>query len=133
MKSDVGLGEQHEERPLSWWQEVGEVLYPTLATLAYNLFSIPGMSSECERAFSQAKEMISDERYNLEPDVIEVDQWLKSSLRSRLVNGAATWQPLVELKACEAAFEAAEKAAVKAAAVAVQAANAVVELCDELP
>lgn len=29
------------------------------------------MSSECERAFSSAKRMITDERYNLKNDIIE--------------------------------------------------------------
>jgi hypothetical protein len=36
----------------AWWKEVGEVRYPTLAYVAYNLFAMPGISAECEHAFS---------------------------------------------------------------------------------
>lgn len=61
------------DQPLRWWRERGEVLYPTLASMAYDLFAMPGMSSECERAFSAAKRMIIDERYNLKPDIIQAD------------------------------------------------------------
>ena len=38
----------YEERPLLWWIERGESLYPTLVGLALTLFAIPGMSAECE-------------------------------------------------------------------------------------
>ena len=64
--------------PLRWWRERGELLYPTLASMAYDLFSIPAMSAECERAFSLAKKLITDERYNLKADIIEADQCIKS-------------------------------------------------------
>lgn len=53
-------------------------MFPTLAKLAFKLLAIPGMSAECERAFSQAKRMITDERFNLKQDVIEAEQCLKS-------------------------------------------------------
>jgi hypothetical protein len=46
--------------------------------MAYDLFSIPAMSAECERAFSTVKKLITDERYNLKPDIIEADQCIKS-------------------------------------------------------
>jgi hypothetical protein len=64
--------------PLRWWRERGKSLYPTLAGIAYDLFSIPVMSAECERAFSSTKRLISDERYNLKPDIIEANQYIKS-------------------------------------------------------
>lgn len=48
-----------KDEPLRWWRERGEHLYPTLATMAYDLFAIPGMSAECERAFSAAGRMIA--------------------------------------------------------------------------
>jgi hypothetical protein len=63
---------------LRWWRKRGEHLYPILASMAYDLFSIPAMSAECERAFSTAKKLITDERYNLKPDIIEADQCIKS-------------------------------------------------------
>jgi hypothetical protein len=36
------------------------------------------MSIECERAFSAAIRLLTDDRYNLKPDIIEADQCLKS-------------------------------------------------------
>jgi hypothetical protein len=91
----------YEERPLVWWIERGEPLYPTLAGLAFTLFAIPGMSAECERAFSQAKKMVTDERYCLKADVIEADQCVKSWLKSQLVDGSATWRILGEVRSDE--------------------------------
>jgi hypothetical protein len=43
-----------KDEPLRWWCERGEHLYPTLARMAYDLFAIPDMSSECERALNSA-------------------------------------------------------------------------------
>jgi hypothetical protein len=88
----------YEERPLLWWIERGELLYPTLAGLAFTLFAIPGMSAECERAFSQAKKIVTDERYCLKADIIEADQCVKSWLKSQLVDGSATWKILKEVR-----------------------------------
>ena len=68
----------YRDKPLRWWQERGQALYPTLATLAFDIFAIPGMSSECERAFSYAKKLVTDDRYNIKPDIIEAEQCLKS-------------------------------------------------------
>jgi hypothetical protein len=41
--------------------------------MAYDLFAMPGMSSECERSFSATKKIITNERYNLKADIIEAD------------------------------------------------------------
>ncbi|KAM0713361.1 hypothetical protein Q7P35_000814 [Cladosporium inversicolor] len=72
------LTKSYANQPLRWWRERGESLYLTLATMAYDLFAMPGMSSECERAFSAAKRLITDDRYCLKSDIIEADQCLKS-------------------------------------------------------
>ncbi|KAI7202365.1 hypothetical protein KC316_g1835 [Hortaea werneckii] len=69
--------------PLRWWRERGEKSFPILARMAYDLFSVPGMSSECERASSAGKRMITDERYNLKPEVIEADQLVKEQAQGR--------------------------------------------------
>lgn len=79
------------DQPLRWWREHGQVAYPTLARLALDLFAMPGMSSECERAFSAAKRMITDERYRLKYDVIEADQCVKSWFKHGLVDGRAAF------------------------------------------
>jgi hypothetical protein len=78
-------------QPLRWWRERGQALYPTLSTVAFDLFAMPGMSSECERAFSAAKRMITDDRYNLKCDIIEADQCVKSWLKSGIVDGRAAF------------------------------------------
>ncbi|RKK07477.1 hypothetical protein BFJ65_g17683 [Fusarium oxysporum f. sp. cepae] len=67
--------------PLEWWNR-HQLEYPVLYRMALDLFSIPGMSSECERAFSQAKKMITDERNRLAPEVVEADQLQKHQVRA---------------------------------------------------
>jgi hypothetical protein len=37
---------------LAWWR-ANELMYPTLARMAFELFSIPSMSAEVERVFSR--------------------------------------------------------------------------------
>jgi hypothetical protein len=65
--------------------------------MAYDLFSIPAMSAECERAFSSAKRLISDERYNLKPDIIEADQCIKSWCKNRVVDTQAAFATIAEV------------------------------------
>jgi hypothetical protein len=66
--------------PLLWWQKKAEQ-YPTLSKMALDLFAIPGMSAECERVFSSAKKVVTDERNSISPPTIEALQvakhWLK--------------------------------------------------------
>ena len=57
------------EDPLAWWIK-HEADYPTLAKMAFDFFSIPAMSSECERVFSQSKKMITDERNRIDSDTV---------------------------------------------------------------
>ena len=97
------------DNPLDWWRQRGESRYPTLAKMAYDLFSIPAMSAECERVFSNSRKMITDERYSLKVDIIEADQCLKSWLKQQLVDGAATWQILAS-QIQEAELQEAEQA-----------------------
>ena len=59
------------------------------------MFSIPAMSSACERAFSQTKKIVTDERNHLSADTIEADQcqkwWLlKGLIPSSLIDCVAT-------------------------------------------
>ena len=80
----------HEEiEPLRWWREHGEQLYPTLAIMAYDLFTMPAISSECERAFSNAKRLVTDERHCLKSEIIEADQCIKSWLKNSIANSQA--------------------------------------------
>ena len=45
--------------------------------MGLDMVSIPAMSSECERVFSQAKLLITGQRHALKPDVIEATQCLR--------------------------------------------------------
>ena len=50
-----------------------------------DIFSIPAMSSACERAFSQAKKIVTDECNHLSADTIEADQYQKWWLLKDLI------------------------------------------------
>ena len=52
-----------------WWGNQTD--YPELRRMAFDFLSIPAMSSETERVFSQTKRTISDTRYRLGAPVIE--------------------------------------------------------------
>ena len=71
--------------PLLWWKE-HQTDFPILSHMAFDIFSIPAMSSEVERVFSTAKKLITDERNRLGPEVVEACQtqrhWWKAGLVS---------------------------------------------------
>jgi hypothetical protein len=90
-----------KDEPLRWWRKRGEHLYPSLATLAFNLFSIPGMSSKCERAFSDASQLITDNRYNLKNDIIEADQCVKSWFKNNVADGQAAFNNIAAVAAID--------------------------------
>lgn len=69
---------------ITWWEQ-HQVRFPQLSRLAIHLFSVPAMSSECERVFSQCKKMVTDERNRLLPDIIEAQECLKNWLLHDLV------------------------------------------------
>jgi hAT family C-terminal dimerisation region len=71
------------DNPLAWWNREAWK-YPILSKMAYDLFSIPGMS-ECERVFSQAKKLVTDERNRFGPATIEADECLKNWINSGLL------------------------------------------------
>jgi hypothetical protein len=70
--------------PLEWWHR-HRAEYPVLYNMALDLFSIPSMSAECERVFSQTKRLITDERNQLAPETVEADQLQKHWLRKGIV------------------------------------------------
>jgi hypothetical protein len=67
--------------------------------MAYELFAIPSMSSECERAFSAARRLITDERYNLETNIIEADQYVKSWFKHGIANGRVAFTNIAHIEA----------------------------------
>lgn len=66
-----------------WWgHHSGQ--WPNLSRLAFDALSIPAMSAECERCFSDAGRTITDERASLAPDSIEACSCVKNWLMRRL-------------------------------------------------
>ena len=88
----------YDSEPLRWWQERGKKEYPTLAGLAFTVFAMPAMSSECKRAFSRAGKMVTDDRYQLKADIIEADQLIKSWLAGGLIDRNKAWRVLDEIE-----------------------------------
>ena len=73
------------EDPLAWWIK-HEADYPTLVKMALDFFSIPAMSSECERVFSQSKKTITDERNRIDSDTVAAIECQKHLLRSGILD-----------------------------------------------
>jgi hypothetical protein len=66
-----------------WWADRSGQ-WPNLSRLAFDALSIPAMSAECERCFSDAGRTVIDERARMEPASIEacscMKNWLSKSL-----------------------------------------------------
>ena len=74
------------ESPLAWWQ-AHEKVFPRLAQMARDIFSIPAMSAEVERLFSSTKLMIPPARNLLQPDGIEAGECVRSWTLGGLILG----------------------------------------------
>jgi hypothetical protein len=72
------------EDPLEWWVRHASD-YPILSKMAFDLFSCPAMSAECERVFSQTKKVITDERNRLSSDTVAAIECQKHLLRSGML------------------------------------------------
>ena len=73
--------------PRVWWLDSKRQRdYPTLYHMAMDLFSAPAMSSECERVFSQAKKLVTDECNRLAADTIEACECQKNWLRHGIIH-----------------------------------------------
>ena len=70
--------------PLQWWRD-HQNTYPKLAQMAFDLFAIPAMSSECERSFSKASYTISARKSNLGNDIVEAGEVLRSWVSANVV------------------------------------------------
>jgi hypothetical protein len=77
------------------WQEVDDIIewwnqhrneYPILSRMAFDVLSVPGMSAEVERIFSQAGRLITDARNGLSDNAIEACQVQHHGLKSGLFN-----------------------------------------------
>jgi hypothetical protein len=66
-----------ETLPQFWVRQRKQNSTNRLARMALDMVSIPAMSSDCERVFSQAKLMITGQRHRLKADIIEATQCLR--------------------------------------------------------
>jgi hypothetical protein len=73
------------EDPLEWWVRHASD-FPVLSKMAFDLFSCPAMSSECERVFSQTKKVITDERNRLDSGTVAAIECQKHLLRSGMLS-----------------------------------------------
>jgi hypothetical protein len=78
--------------------------------MALTLFSAPAMSAECERVFSRAKQLITDERSRLKPATIEANELQKDWLRKGIVQSYLPRAERYEIRATIAAATEAAKA-----------------------
>lgn len=74
------LGQQAVDDVIQWWLD-HTPSFPRLAQLALDVFAIPAMAAECERAFSIAKLSLSSQRHSMLPELLNVIQCLKNWLR----------------------------------------------------
>ncbi|GKU10013.1 unnamed protein product [Fusarium langsethiae] len=72
------------EDPLERWVRHASD-YPILSKMAFDLFSCPAMSAECERVFSQTNKVIADERNRLSSDTVAAIECQKHLLRSGML------------------------------------------------
>ena len=77
--------EQKIVNPLEYWKGMKHK-YPILFRMAMDIFSIPAMSSECEREFSSAGDVVTSDRNRLDDKTIESLELQKSWLNKGLVD-----------------------------------------------
>jgi hypothetical protein len=63
--------------PIFWWND-WKAAFPSLHLYACDTLSIPAMSVEYERVFSNTKKLITPERSRLAEDIIEASEYLKN-------------------------------------------------------
>lgn len=65
------------DNPIAWWRDRQDE-YPSLSQMAFDMFSIPAMSAECERIFSLAKLIITTQRHSMNEATLEAIMCLKN-------------------------------------------------------
>ncbi|KAF6792074.1 transposase-like protein [Colletotrichum musicola] len=70
--------------PVKWWLDHSET-YPVLHKLAIDVFAVPAMSADCERAFSWAKLTLTSQRLSMKPSTIESLQLAKNWLKRGVI------------------------------------------------
>ncbi|KAM5529351.1 transposase-like protein [Fusarium oxysporum f. sp. phaseoli] len=73
----IRLGEDETFDAIRYWND-RYYTQPDLARMALDVLAVPSMSDECERLFSSAKVLLSDQRSRLKIDIIEASECLRS-------------------------------------------------------
>lgn len=71
---------EETDDPARWWLD-RQAQYPRLSKLALDVFAIPAMASDCERAFSAAKLTLTSQRLSMKAESIERLQLTKNWLK----------------------------------------------------
>jgi hypothetical protein len=71
--------------PFSYWTAQAS-RYPRLAAMALDVLTVPPMSADCERLFSEAGQMANPQRNRLSAETISLFHTLRSWRRAGLVN-----------------------------------------------
>jgi hypothetical protein len=66
--------------PVQWWID-HKSSFPRLSRLALDIFAIPAMATDCERAFSLAKLSETSQRQAMQPDTLDELQCSKNWIR----------------------------------------------------
>lgn len=74
--------------PIAWWQG-RRVEFPILSKMALDVLSIPAVSAECERIFSQGKLTMTSQRHRMSATTLELLLCLKNWLRNGFTMGPA--------------------------------------------
>ena len=74
--------------PLCWWRD-HRTEFPILSQMAIDVLSVPAMSSECERVFSQGKLTITSQRHRMKGATLEMLLCLKDWLKKGTMAGPA--------------------------------------------
>ncbi|KJZ68600.1 hypothetical protein HIM_12009 [Hirsutella minnesotensis 3608] len=88
--------------PAYWLRQSKQPATQRIAKMGLDMASIPAMSSDCERVFSQCKLMITGQRNRLKPDIVEATQCLRMWLimEKKILGswkGRGNWKTPLEL------------------------------------
>jgi len=63
--------------PIKYWWQI-QIKFPRLAQFAFNILTIPATSSDCERGFSKAGDLLKPRQSRLQPMIITALQCTRS-------------------------------------------------------
>ena len=83
--------ETHDFRALDWWtQGLQKTRFPRLSQMAFNILTVPPMSAEIERVFSECSLALNHQRLSVTQETLEQLMCLRSWLRNEWRNQVAT-------------------------------------------